>query len=159
MDAVKVVCKKVNVLVFRHRQGRCEYLLLRRTKDRGGYWQPVKGRIEKGEGAEDTAQRELFEETGFQVNEFIYLDKVHIHFKPGKRRIHLEPCFGVGINGVDPRLCQEHDDHAWLEHEQARERLAHTGLREALDELHDRLRAAPPSRLAERSLAPVLDGD
>ncbi len=39
-------------------------LLLRRVPERGGFWQPVTGRIEPGEAPEVAARRELGEETG-----------------------------------------------------------------------------------------------
>ena len=41
-----------------------ELLALRRREDRGGFWQPVTGRIEQGETADGAALRELGEETG-----------------------------------------------------------------------------------------------
>ena len=41
-----------------------EYLLLRRTASRGGFWQGVTGGVEEDEGVVEAATRELFEETG-----------------------------------------------------------------------------------------------
>ena len=42
-------------------------LLLRRSSERGGFWQPVTGRIEPGESPAGAARRELSEETGADV--------------------------------------------------------------------------------------------
>ena len=42
-----------------------EYLLLKRTEDRGGFWQGVTGHTEGRESIEQAASRELLEETGF----------------------------------------------------------------------------------------------
>jgi 8-oxo-dGTP pyrophosphatase MutT (NUDIX family) len=39
-------------------------LLLKMRKDRGGYWQPVTGSVEKGERLSKAALREAIEETG-----------------------------------------------------------------------------------------------
>jgi len=147
---VKIVCNSVCAFVFRRSGDSVEYLLLRRTHDRGGFWQPVTGRVEKREKAEDAARREVFEETGFKTREFLFIEKVHVYFKPGKRKIYAEPCFGIGINGADPVLCKEHDKHAWLGFEAAVKQLPHSGLREALTELHAQIMSAPSEQLARR---------
>ena len=43
-----------------------EYLLLRRTTARGGFWQGVTGGLEAGESLAQAARREVWEETGYQ---------------------------------------------------------------------------------------------
>jgi len=46
-------------------KGGQEYLLLHRVLPRLAFWQPVTGGVESGETIEQTARRELTEETGF----------------------------------------------------------------------------------------------
>ncbi len=140
---MKIVCNSVCAFVFRRSGHSVEYLLLRRTHDRGGFWQPVTGRVEKREKAEDAARREVFEETGFKTREFLFIEKVHVYFKPGKRRVYVEPCFGIGITGTEPILSKEHDKCVWLDFEAAVQQLPHSGLGEALRELHTQLLAGP----------------
>ncbi len=57
----------IQVLVYpvRRREVSWEYLLLRRTEERGGFWQGVTGAPEEGEDVVDAARRELLEETGY----------------------------------------------------------------------------------------------
>ncbi|MHA1198316.1 MAG: NUDIX hydrolase [Candidatus Heimdallarchaeaceae archaeon] len=57
----------IQVLVYPVKQNEdCwEYLLLKRTEDRGGFWQGVTGHPEGKESIELAAARELLEETGF----------------------------------------------------------------------------------------------
>ncbi len=57
----------IQVLVYPVRQNKdsWEYLMLKRTEDRGGFWQGVTGHPEGKESTEKAAARELLEETGF----------------------------------------------------------------------------------------------
>jgi 8-oxo-dGTP pyrophosphatase MutT (NUDIX family) len=138
---VKLVCDSVSVFVFRLRDGMVQYLLLKRTDGRGGFWQPVSGTIQKGELAEATACREAEEETGLEFGELIVLEKVHSFFKPGKRRVYFEPCFALEATGGSLVMSAEHTAHEWLSFDDARSRVPFAGLREALDELDARLTA------------------
>jgi len=67
-------------------------LLLERTQQRGGLWQPVTGRVEAGETVEHAAARELLEETGLSL-EVIAIDEPHV--------------FAWGELVVAPRLARE----------------------------------------------------
>ncbi len=131
------------MFVFRRVPGTetVEYLLLESTESSGGSLEPVIGLVEDQEKAEDAARRAVFTETGFTTSDLTTLDKVHVYFKPGKRRIHFEPCFGIDVGAEEPAQSTDRHDSAWLEYEQAVERLTHSGLREALRELHTKVSA------------------
>ena len=62
----------VEAIVFR-RGDPLKVLLLRRTPQRGGWWQAVTGSVEAGEGLEAAVRREVFEEAGIRVGKVDYL--------------------------------------------------------------------------------------
>jgi lipoyl(octanoyl) transferase len=115
-------------------------LLLKRTPERGGFWQPVTGRIEPGEAPEAAAARELQEETGIAAavrsleyrHAFALSPEVN-RLREGTVVVAEETAFAAEVGpAAPPRLSAEHDEFAWLTPEQARERLAFPGLRKAV---------------------------
>lgn len=110
-----------------------EYLMLHRVLPRLSFWQPVTGGVESGETIEQTAARELTEETGFapddlQAIDFTYTFSPDEFFKdvyetePDEIRVHVfvalvppdsEPT-------IDP---VEHDEYRWCSHDDALELL------------------------------------
>lgn len=117
-------------------------LVMRRTMARGGFWQTVTGRIERGERADDAAKRELFEETGAQDVPLRSLDYEHdFPLDPGITRRDLvtvkwarETAYVARVPASFDcrRAPREHDGHEWLDPEDAFERLPYAGLRTAL---------------------------
>ena len=57
--------KSCGAIVYRHKNGRVELLLLKHRF--GGHWSFPKGHVEAGETEEQTALREVKEETGLSV--------------------------------------------------------------------------------------------
>jgi len=55
-----------------------EYLMLKRIKSRGGFWQGVTGAPKNDEALSESAKRELFEETGFRSVTLIHTDISYI---------------------------------------------------------------------------------
>lgn len=132
-DAFELPPELRTVAVAVHRvDGRL--LLLKRTAERGGFWQLVTGRVEPGESPLQAAARELFEETGFspRLEELRDLDYRHA-FALGERVPPIfaqESAFACPVSG-EPRLSAEHEELRWCTAEEAGALLPFAGLRRA----------------------------
>ncbi|ACG73267.1 lipoate-protein ligase B [Anaeromyxobacter sp. K] len=115
-------------------------LLLRRSVERGGFWQQVTGRIEPGEAPEQAARRELREETGADLpvvslgyRHAFGLDPSVNRVRPGALVVVEEVAFAARVpDGFEPRLSGEHTEHAWATGEEAAAQLRFPGLRRAV---------------------------
>lgn len=115
-------------------------LLLRRSAERGGFWQQVTGRIEPGESPEQAARRELREETGADVpasplgyRHAFGLDPSVNRVRAGALVVVEEVAFAARVpDGFEPRLSDEHTEHVWATAAEAAERLRFAGLRKAV---------------------------
>lgn len=137
------VRQSVQVLVWRESEGKREVLLLRRTPECGGFWQPVTGCVEAGETPEETAVREAAEETGLEgeivdlehVRDF-RIEKKYVGGTDPHPTLFREHAFAIRTSRSDVTLSpDEHEDHLWTTPERARELLTWNGNRRALDRL------------------------
>ncbi|HSM92018.1 MAG TPA: lipoyl(octanoyl) transferase LipB [Anaeromyxobacteraceae bacterium] len=115
-------------------------LLLRRSPERGGFWQPVTGRIEAGEAPIDAARRELGEETGADAavaplgyRHAFPLDPALVPPRRPGLRICEETAFVAALPpGFVPRLSEEHVAFEWCTPGEAAIRPRYAGLRRAI---------------------------
>ena len=67
---------QVEAILFRNNEGEIEFLILKRKKERGGFWQPITGGLEDDETLMEALRREIKEETGITNYERI-IENVH----------------------------------------------------------------------------------
>jgi lipoyl(octanoyl) transferase len=134
-----------------------QVLLLRRSPERGGFWQPVTGRMEPGEGAVETARRELREETGADVavaplgyrHGFGY-DPATLGRPAGPVRAVIEEAFVARLPaGFEPRLSAEHVEAAFHPAEVAARIPRFAGLRKAIRLAAEGQRPSSARQIAE----------
>lgn len=123
-----------------------EYLLLRRA---GGYlhglWQPVTGRIEKGEKAWQAALREVEEEAGLVPEELYSANFVQMFYDIDKDGINIVPVFIAFVaDDAQPILSEEHSDLCWLPAEPAREHVYFPQQRDTLTRIEQEFVQRPP---------------
>ena len=127
--------RTVVVVPVRRGPGGPEVLLLERTPERGGFWQPVTGKLEPGEETAAAAARELGEETRL-AGPVRPLDYRHCFaFGDDPRpRVFEETAYVAEVTSdVAVQLCPaEHRRFEWVAVAEALGRVPHAGLREAI---------------------------
>lgn len=123
----------VSVVVVNEARDRT--LLLQRTEARGGFWQPVTGRVNEGERVDRAAMRELLEETGLS-SAVEPIDQPHA-FAWGaldhQPRVAREFPFMARVSDAAAiQTSVEHHAFEWLTKDQALERLPFEGLRRSV---------------------------
>ena len=123
-------------------------LLLRRHPERGGFWQPVTGRIEHGETPDEAARRELLEETGISVpveplglRQSFLIDRAFLPDSPEPLLFVDETAYAARVQpGAAVRIQpEEHTESAWFTLERAYETIRWSDDREALERLESRI--------------------
>lgn len=110
------------------------YLLLRYG---WGHWGFVKGNVEAGEDERETILREAEEETGLTTDQLSFLEgfreTISYFYKKDGRTIYKEVIYLLAESlSRDVTLSHEHTDYAWLDYDEAMERLTYDNTREIL---------------------------
>jgi len=124
------------VVVFRNEEGNTLYLLLHYE---AGHWDFVKGNVEKGESAEQTARRECEEETGIKELEFLagFKEKIEYFYRRERETIHKQVMFLLAETKTkEVKISWEHVGFEWLPYEKALERLTYKNAKEVLEKAH-----------------------
>jgi dATP pyrophosphohydrolase len=135
-----IVCRIIEVCVFKLDGGIPKYLLLKRSnndKIYPGIWQWVTGTIREGESALIAAVREMTEETGMKPNRLWVVPHINSFYVVADDAVHLSPFFAAEISSSGPpRLSSEHQAFDWCSFEHARQMLVWPGQRRGLEIVH-----------------------
>lgn len=136
-----IVCRFVEVCVFRFVNDRHEYLMLKRSPDEKIYpniWQFVTGSLHEEEQATKAALRELTEETGLSPKRLWVVPHVNTFYDPAYDAVNMNPLFAVEVSAADePALSSEHCAYEWLPFAEARLRLVWPGQRQGLEVIEE----------------------
>jgi bis(5'-nucleosidyl)-tetraphosphatase len=127
--------KSCGAVVFR-RNSEEKYLILHYG---AGHWDFVKGNVEPDENEEDTAMRELKEETGIAKAQFVegFMETISYFYRRGNSTVHKEVVFFL-VQTTESRvdLSYEHVGYEWLNYEGAIERLTFENAKKVLQKAH-----------------------
>jgi 8-oxo-dGTP pyrophosphatase MutT (NUDIX family) len=128
------------IIPYRECEGEREYLLLLYP---GGHWSFPKGHLESGEDFEETALRELEEETSISPDRVLLDEEFKYKFKYKYTRddqlmdktVHYFA--GKVPSDVEVSLSFEHEDYRWLAYQEAKEKITYQNATEMLEEFHN----------------------
>ena len=100
-----------------------EFLVVKHRPERGNHWDFPKGHVEKEETEEETAKREVYEETGLKVR-FIqgFRDETKYYPKPGVLKTVVW-FIGLADNKKFRPITGEIIEHEWLPYDKAMKKL------------------------------------
>ena len=120
-------------VIYRIEQGRRLYLLLLhefKTK----YWEFPRGKIEDKESVEETAIREIKEETGITDLKIIpgFEEKIEWFFKRDKQTVFKQAIYLLAETKTKEVTLSEELDFKWLPYEEALNTITHKNEKEVL---------------------------
>ncbi len=122
LQPTRAPSRSVSALTWRRGAGGPEVLMMLRVPSHGLWWQSVTGMMEPGEEPEQTAHRELMEETGLTgtlrplgLSHSFWVDSTIIHFPDPEPRFNTEICFSMEVAPeaavrLEPA---EHSEYFW----------------------------------------------
>ena len=126
---------KIMAILY-HSDPNVEYLLMKRPADRGDYWTPITGHVEKNEQLLEALEREILEETG--IGELSYIIDLRVPFRYSKDGNDIEEhAFGVQVDTKEIKLSSEHTAFEWVDYETANGRLKWEEQKTSLQVLND----------------------
>lgn len=124
--------KSCGAIVFKKHKDGIKYLLLHYE---AGHWDFPKGNQEKNEKEEQTAAREIREETGIGDIEFVdgFREIVKYFYKKGDETIYKEVVFFLVQSATEHvKISFEHIGYAWMSYEHAFKKLTFNNAKELL---------------------------
>jgi lipoyl(octanoyl) transferase len=142
--------RSVSALTWRRTPDGPQILMMLRQPEHGCWWQSVTGMMEPGETPEETAHRELREETGLTgvlrplgLSHTFWVDPTIVHFPDPEPRFNTETCFAMEVPAdaaVDLEPL-EHSEFKWCGLDEALALMKWEGSKAALTLLRAALQA------------------
>ena len=142
LQPVREPSRSVSALTWRRGTSGPEVLMMLRVPAHGLWWQSVTGMMEPGEVPEETAHRELLEETGLTgtlrplgLSHSFWVDPSIVRFPDDEPRFNTEVCFSMEVSATaEVRLePAEHSEYLWCGLDEAWERMMWEGSKAAVD--------------------------
>ncbi len=124
--------KSFGAVVFVRHKEAIKYLLLHYG---AGHWDFPKGHQEQNENEEQTAHREIKEETGIEDVEFLdgFKETIKYFYKKGDETVYKEVFYFLGQSSTEHvELSSEHIGYAWLSYDHAFKKLTFNTSKELL---------------------------
>lgn len=129
--------KSAGAVVFRKSDGKIYYLLLQYE---AGHWDFPKGMIEKGEKIDQTAKREIGEETGIKDVQFIdgFEKWIKYFFRvEGKNIFKIVTFLLAETKETEVKISFEHTGFKWLPYEEALKQLTFDNAKRILEKANE----------------------
>lgn len=142
--------------VLSRREGQAFVALI--ATRRGARWGLPKGTVDPGETPEQTARREVLEETGLAAEILCHLDRIEYYFRAGAELVHKHVDFYLMryVEGLLSPQLTEVDDVRWVELREAIAMTSFESERRVLERAHQLWGSL---ERAERDTFAVLERD
>jgi len=106
---------QVEVIIYKKEDNRIYFLILKRSAQKGGFWQPITGGVEEDETYQEAVLREIYEEIG--VVDIVDLIDINYTFEFLENNInYLERVFGAKISPESHiNISKEHTEYKWVD--------------------------------------------
>lgn len=148
LQPVRQPSRSVSAMTWRRGTAGPEILMMLRVPEHGLWWQSVTGMMEPGETPEQTAHRELIEETNLTgtlrslgLSHSFWVDPAIVAFPDAEPRFNTETCFSMEVPAdAQVRLEPlEHSEYKWCGPEEALALMKWEGSKAALALLRSQL--------------------
>ena len=129
--------KSCGIILFRKHGSDVKYLLLHYL---AGHWDFSKGHVEENETEQETALRELKEETGIADAGIFpgFRHEVSYYFKQHSQTIFKEVVYFLAeTNAKEVAISDEHIGYGWLSYENAMKKMTFRNSKDMLEKAHE----------------------
>ncbi len=143
---------QVEGIIFCKTDEGIKYLLLKRSKKKGGFWQAITGGLEEGETLKESLLRELREETS--INNIKNIIDTGFSFQFKKDNLWLtEYVYAIEVpEQYNLILSEEHEEYRWVLFEEALKLLKWNTNKEAFKKVNDIISKAKDMKSIDRSV-------